>query len=243
MKSLRFIAFSCPHCPLQDDRAIGALLSVIAREKPHVVVHLGDGHEADAASRWPSEYGWTLDEEFAAHDDLLRAVRKSAPRARRVFLPGNHEDNMLSWNRIDRRVRGLCDYRQSDELRHYWEQPAEYIYDKRKGVFRLGQVVFAHGYEHGISGDEAQAFLLGDPGGLVVLGHTHRPTELTQARRTATIPLPYWHINAGCLRNLKPPYMRRKRSHLWGHACVVGHANPSARGKLDRQWDARLVRL
>lgn len=242
MESVSFVAFSCPHCPLQDGGAVAWMLDRIGSLRPDVVVHLGDGHEADSASRWPSEYDWTLADEFAAHEALLKAIRKAAPRARRVFLPGNHDDNLLSINRIDKRLRGLCDYRaksNSPELHEYWEQPVEYVYDRRRGVFRIGQVSFCHGFESGANGDEYHAILLGQPYGLHVTGHTHRPTPVVvQAMRTRGIPLPYWYANPGCLRDLKPPYMKRRRSHGWGQGIVVGAASVTKSPRLSRQWEA-----
>lgn len=244
MKLVKFAAFSCPHCPLQDERAIEWLLGRLEAEKPDVLVHLGDGHEADSASRWPSEYDWSLRDEFDAHDALLGRLRKAVgKKTRLVFLPGNHDANLLSIGRIDKRIRSQCDYRDPDnepELQH-WEQPCEYVYDKRKGVFRLGQVSFAHGFEHGASGDEFQALLLGVPFGLHITGHTHRPTPMPmRCYRTKAVPLPYWFANPGCLRDLKPPYMERKRSHQWGQGVVFGETAIQKSPRMSRQWDARV---
>ena len=47
-----FVAFSFIHAPLQDESAFAAMLEVLAREQPDVVVHLGDGHEMSWASRF-----------------------------------------------------------------------------------------------------------------------------------------------------------------------------------------------
>jgi predicted phosphodiesterase len=242
VESTSFVAFSCPHCPLQDEGAVEWLIERVASIRPDVLVHLGDGLEADSASRWPTEYPWSLADEFAEHERFLKRLRKASPRSRRVFLPGNHEDNLLSINRIDRRLRGLCDYRSRSncpELAEHWEQPVPYVFDRRAGVFKIGQVSFSHGFESGARSDESQAILLGQPFGLMVTGHTHRPTPgVMRAMRTQTIPLPYWYANPGCLRDLKPDYMRRKRSHAWGHGLVTGRASPVRGGRLSRMWEA-----
>lgn len=221
----KFIGFSCTHFPLQDDKAINWLGENIEMEKPDVIVHLGDGHEADAPSRWPSEYLHTLLDEFRQHNKFLKYLRQIAPNARKVFLPGNHEENITGANRIAPKLRGLCDYRELEPELEHWEQPAEYVYDRNRGVFRLGQVTFAHGFEANASSDELQSITLGLPYGLTVLGHTHRPVAVTQAKRTAVVPLPYWFANSGCLLNMNIEYMRRKRSHLWGQGLVVGTYN------------------
>jgi predicted phosphodiesterase len=241
MKATKFLAFSCPHCPLEDRAAVDWMIGRIEDEKPDVIVHLGDGHEADSASKWPAENDWEIRDEWESHNGFLERVRKAYPKARRVFLPGNHDDNFAQIGRIDNRVRNALHYRDHEPALAHWEQPAPYVYCRRKGVFRIGQVTFAHGYECGANSDEMQSILLGVPFGLFVSGHTHRPTPLVgRARRSANVPLPYWFANAGCLRDLKPAYMQRKRSHLWGQGVVIGEAMPLKSPRMSRQWEARV---
>jgi predicted phosphodiesterase len=221
-----WLFFACLHVPLQDKDFIDWLIEEIKRRKPDVIIHGGDGHEADSASRWPSEYDWTLSDEFREHNEILKRIRKANPGSRRVFLPGNHDDNILALNRIDWKLRDLCDYRDHEPELKNWEQPAKYIYDRERGVFRIGQVTFAHGYESGVSADEYQAYQLGLPYGLFVSGHTHRPVPVTQAQRTKAIKLPFWYANAGCGRDMvNVPYMLRRRRFDWGQGIVVGEAD------------------
>lgn len=225
-----FLAFSCPHVPLHDPEAIDWLEDNIRERSPDVLIHLGDGHEADSASRWPSEYDWCLSDEIEQHNDLLKRLRMAAPKARRVYLPGNHDDNIVTLNRIDKKLRGLCDYRvlESELASGNWEMPCTYqngYVRSKQNVFRLGQVSFAHGWEASASADELQACDLGLPWGLFVSGHTHRPTPVTQAHKTKTQPLPFWYANAGTLRDIdEVPYMDRKKRSKWGQAIVVGEA-------------------
>lgn len=247
-RSVRWLAFGCTHVPLHDHSACARLVERISQYQPHVVVHLGDLYEADSASRWPSEYDWSLADEFRAADAMLRSIRKAAPKATRVFLPGNHDDNLLALDRIPRKIRERCDWRVrqygsdgtwlNEELLTHWRRPAKYMYCRRRGVWRIGQVTFSHGYEHGGNCDEYHTLLLGVPNGLYVGAHTHRPTPVTQALRTRDVPLPYWHCNVGCLRELKPPYVARKRTHRWGHAMVLGEALPVKSWRASREWGA-----
>jgi predicted phosphodiesterase len=241
----KFVAFSCPHCPLQDKEAVDWLLGRIDGLRPDVVVHLGDGHEADSASRWPSEYTWGIKDEFKAHNAFLRDIRKVTRRGTRlVFLPGNHDDNFQAVGRLPDKLRGALDYRDAvhePELAEHWEIAAEYDYHRTRGVFRLGQVAFAHGYEAGVNADKFHAVMLADPGGLYVGGHLHRPTMgIQRASLTAAVPLPYWYANPGCLRNLSPQYMRRQRKHNWGQGLVHGECNPLARGRIKPDWKAHV---
>jgi predicted phosphodiesterase len=244
-KWVKWLAFSCPHCPLEDMDAIRWMLERIRHHAPDVIVHLGDGHEAAGASKHPNEDSFTLKEEYAAHNKLLEDVRTTAELAgdkpvRCVFLPGNHDDNILAACRIDAKVRELCDFRLHEPELQNWEQPTEYVYNRKRGTFSLGQVTFAHGYECGQSSDEFQSILLSQyTHGLFVSGHTHRPVHVTRAQKSKGVPLPYWYANAGCMRDLKPSYVARKRTHGWGQAVVVGEAQLINSPRVTRQWEAQ----
>ena len=244
----KFLAFSCTHCPLQDNEAIEWLIQQIRQHKPDVIVHLGDGHEMASCSRWPNEYDWDLELEYVEHNRILRNVRKAAPKdARLLFLPGNHDANLLAVGRLDKRYRNLLDYRdhESEFIEKNWEIPTSYEYNKQRGVFRLGQVTFAHGYEAGQNADEFHTLLLGVPYGLYVGGHTHRPMAPTRAFRTKAVPLPYWYANAGCMREMNPDWMKRKRSNLWGQAAVLGEVSILKSPRVNKNWNAetRIFRM
>jgi predicted phosphodiesterase len=245
---IKFAAFGCTHCPLQDDEAVAWAVEQVARHKPDVVVHLGDGHEADSASRWPTEYDWSLEDEFDAHNTLLAKFRKAAPDAQRIMLPGNHDANLSACGRIDKRLRSLADFRKHEPEMAHWRMPASYVYCRKTGCWRLGEVVFAHGYECGQSSDRDHAIYFANEFGLYVGAHTHRPTPdgaPVQCRMTATRPLRYWYANVGCLRDLKPDYMARKRSELWGQAVVLGSVEVTKSPRRDRTWEAetRIFRM
>lgn len=248
---VKIVAFSCTHCPVQDKQAIKWLCSQIADFKPDVLVHLGDWMEADAASRWPSEETYSLEEEIAEADRVAVEIHDAAPEAERVWLLGNHDKNILDKGRIDGKVRSMCDFRrpQFDDSGEQinknllgWKIVADYHYCRTRGVVRFGQVTLAHGYEAGTKADENHSVLLGCPMGLYVGGHTHRPTHVTQAIKSAGVPLPYWYANAGCLRDLSPHYMRRQRGFQWGHGCVLIEADtrvgPHKSLRMSRRWTA-----
>lgn len=243
----KFLAFSCPHVPYLDKYALDRLMKAISEHKPDLIVHLGDGHEASAASRFDEESEHSLQEEFAQHDGFLAKIRKQAkPGTRLVFLLGNHDDNILSWGRIDKRVRGLCNFVEWEhELKSgAWQMPLKRYEFHRSGVYRVGPVCFGHGWKHGVTADEHHAILLADPFGLYVGGHTHKPTPVTQCYKTRLTPLPFWYANTGCLRNMNPEYILRKQSNLWGQGCVVGetvnHPGPFGKNR-KREWEAETI--
>lgn len=242
-KFVKAIAFSCVHCPHQDEKAVAWLRAQIKEERPDYVVCLGDLLEADAASRWPGEQKHDLATEFKNADAFLRSIKDAAGDARLIFIEGNHDNNIRAANRIPEKLRALCDYRQSIPAMADWTFGAEYEYHRSRGVWRLGQVSFMHGYETSAAGLDTQAITMGNPFGLSVWGHTHRPTEATQVYR-AQAPLPYWRMDVGCICKMDTEYMKRKRQWAWGQACAVINLNPSAgtakSPRMSPHWDADL---
>jgi predicted phosphodiesterase len=230
MATVKFAAVSCTHAPLQDDYAVTWALNEIEEFKPDVLVHLGDLLEASAASKFPKEDDWSLEDEYTQGNVLLSQFAKAAgKKARKVFLPGNHDFNIRSYARLPKDVRSLLDYRKHMPALAEWEQPVdEYVYDRNRGVFRIGQVTFAHGFAAGVQADKQHALDLGLPYGLYIGGHSHQPRPVEQVRANQTTPLPYWMSNVGTLRDIwttADTWMRRKRRHLWGQAMIVGEVN------------------
>jgi len=243
--NVKFIAFSCTHCPLEDPEAIRWLHQQIEDVKPDYVIHLGDLLEADSASRFPAENPWDLKDEFDAAERMLSGIREvGGPDCTYVMLEGNHDLAVRDQNRIDKRLRSLCDWRDLKEMDN-WVVGAEYNYCRKRGVYRLGQVAFSHGFECGSNAGAQQSVYLGNEYGLFVWGHSHRPEQVQQTMWTKTRPLRYWHANAGSLANMDREYMRRKRKQMWGQACVVGECALTKSPRLSRCWSAetRIFRM
>ena len=247
MERKTWLAFSCTHCPYQDEEAIAWLLEQIAGYRPDVLVHLGDGHEAEAASRWNDEAMHKLLDEYESHNDLLARLRKAAPkRARLVFCEGNHDANIGAKDRLDKRIRELVDYRRHEpELRHWKIIP--YINDGNSGAYRLGQVTFTHGFGVSRSAVRADQLTFTREFGLFVHGHTHRPTSPGPAERLlwGEYPINRWRVNPGCMRDLKPEYMRRRSTQRWGQGCIVGTAAPLKSPRARPEWtsETRVFRM
>lgn len=240
-----FLAFSCPHVPLLDEHAHEFLLDQLAKHQPDIVIHLGDGHEADSASRWPTEYTWDLADEYREHNAFLESIRLTVPKAKKIFCQGNHDNNLLSIARLDKKIRSLTHWKHWEPELASWEI-IDYVYCRKNGCYRIGDVVFTHGFEAGTSADELQALYFANEYGLYVGGHTHRPLAGVprQAMRTKTRPLRYFYTNPGCLRDLKPDYMLRQRSELWGHGVTIGVAETYRhRNRYTCNWEAETVVL
>lgn len=234
----KFLAFSCTHCPVQDTKALQWLHKQIEDVKPDYLIHLGDLLEADGASRFPAETDWDLKDEFDSAEGMLKDLREVAgPECTNVILEGNHDLAVRDQNRIDPKLRSLCDWRDLPEMDN-WVIGAEYNFCRKRGVFRLGQVAFTHGFECGSNAGSQQSVYLANENGLLVWGHSHRPEHVQQTMWTKTRPLRYWHANAGTLADLDREYMRRKRKQMWGQACVVGEVKLTKSPRMQRCWSA-----
>ena len=222
---MRGIAYSCPHAPLTDPEWEAWLCKRIKEEKPDVVVCLGDLHEANHASRWPTVYHWNMYDERVAVSAHLDRVSKAHADAKRYLLMGNHDDNMLNVLRNDSVKLGddVFDWTQwYPQLRNGdWEVGCEYVYDPEWGAIQLGQITLTHGYSAGTQADKEMALVMGMPYGLTISGHTHRPKPVTQVTATTRVSLPYWSANPGCGRTLKPDYVKQKLTADWGQGLVV----------------------
>ena len=122
----------------------------------------------------------------------------------------------------------------------------DYTYCPIKGCYRLGQIVFTHGFETGVNSGKFQSFIFSHEYGLLVYGHTHRPSQSGPPERveiTRSMPVNYWFANPGCLRDLKPEYVISKRTHMWGHGVIVGCSDAAKHNSRPyaRTWTSQTI--
>lgn len=224
----KVVAFSCVHAPFTRKDAWAWLLQIIRTEKPQVVVNLGDWLEADAASVHPDEHEHSLIDEYRFAASQSEQIRKAAPKAKLVWLLGNHDDNLQikDARRIPRKVREAAHWNNSawgEEFKR-WKQIS---YEKSKyGCHHEGPITFYHGYDCGQNTDQREAIEFAgmtgwQPGRLFVRGHTHRPVRVSQCLLNQNTPLPWWYANVGTLGPLKPQYAKRRNTMRWGAGCLV----------------------
>jgi len=238
-----FVAFSCVHAPLHDPEAIDNIVELIGREQPDVVVHLGDGHEMSWASRFDDAGEVDALSEYEEHNKILKCIRTASPDSRRVFLPGNHEWRLYS-PRIEPCIRAALHWRKHQPEMQHWEEPCKYLFCRHRGVFRIGQVSFCHGFSSSNTGIKREVTSLTREWGLYVHGHLHRPTQEGPPERVlagASWPLNWWRANPGCLREMSPEFMTGQDKGLWGHGAVVGKAQLIKSPRSKRCWEARTI--
>lgn len=240
---VKFAAFGDVHLPHVRLDAWQFAVSVVRDYAPALFVSMGDFLEGEAASKHPNDQDSDLRSEFRQAADMLAEIRNACPDdTRYVFLWGNHEDNLLRCGRLDKPIRSMADPNESKSLGPelaYWKQ-VPYIRSDR-GMFTAGQVGFIHGY---VSNEELQAieFAGHRSNMLIVAGHSHRPIPPTQCKRSAKIPLPYYHANAGTLGPLQPDWAARMNTRAWAAAVILGTYNPTPDwSSKEPQWRAETI--
>jgi predicted phosphodiesterase len=243
----RFLCFSCLHAPITHSGYFDWLLGQIEEHKPDVIVNLGDWYEGLVAKRFTTydSEDWTCEDEHEAVGLQASAINKVAPKAKKVWIWGNHDDNLFGNqpDRLPKGVRSLIKYTKhvsvAEPLKDWSIRDR---YDHRE-KFRLGPVTFQHGCAHSASAEKDGAYLYGVPYGLYVQGHTHRPLPVTQARERK-VNMAYWYANPGCGMDWdKANYMARNSMALWGRGCIVGDtagAHQHRTAYASKQWDAEL---
>ena len=247
VKKASFLACSCLHVPFNPPETVDWLLGRLSDLQPDVFVFLGDLFDSSAVSVHPHEYEHSLELEYEEGADIFSRVMKAIPNSKYVWCLGNHDANIRSEDprRSPKQLRSLFDrnnhFVYGKVFRKFKQIP--YIKDGR-GVYRLGQVGFFHGWDAGVNSDELESLQMANLTGgqawrLFVRGHTHRPTRVTQCLRTKKIPLPWFYANAGTLGPLKPPYTHRKDTFNWGAGLVIGETSLSSpRRPSASEWDA-----
>ena len=254
-RTARFAAISCVHCPFESKDAQEWLLRRLEEDGEQLTdfILLGDLFESAAASVHPDEHGHTLADEYeAAAAYLTLIVGFLNKKCRLHWCLGNHDDNLQTKDsrRTDWRTRDLIHWNQSEwsETFRAWKQ---YPYIKpsihdQKGCLQLGQCIFMHGFDAGQNSDELEGLQVAYATGghahrLVVRGHTHRPKNVTQCRRSAKVLLPYWTCNAGTMGPIQPAYMARKDVSQWSPGIVWGEAKVNTPSRFSaKEWDAHV---
>ena len=237
----KFAAISCSHSPFTSRERMQWAVKQIEAHKPDVIIHLGDGLDADAASKYPSEYGHTILDEFRHLESEVLAPLALIGATKLVYLEGNHEYNLVdNPGRIDPKLKPV--------IRERWRQTTDgwhvvpYCATQR---WCIGQVTFRHGAKCGVNADRQEALLYGVENGLHVMGHTHRPRPVTRIELPGAIPMAYWYANPGYLAERSAMmYTHRINTEGWGFGVVIGEAHTTGEGRrryASRRWDAELI--
>lgn len=99
LASKRALVTSDWHVPFFDRRAFGQFLHVVQTRKPHLIILNGDlvdFYPISTHLRHPARQ-LSLQDEIDTLRILLQILRETAPRARIVYLLGNHEERFIKY--------------------------------------------------------------------------------------------------------------------------------------------------
>jgi hypothetical protein len=194
--------------------------------KPDVLIHLGDAFDFSSIRKGasPEEKAMSMIDDFHAGCEFLEALYKGF-RGEKYYLFGNH-----CWRLYD--VANGADGPRSDAAQMIIEK-IQYLFkrlnvkttpfDSRKGVLRIEDMAFVHGYCHAQNAAKQHAETYGGTAKLVFAGDLH--TSLYW-RSVSIDPVECYHIP--CMTGLDPDYARRHRSklrHCQGWAEVYDYNN------------------
>ena len=254
IKKATFAAISCIHVPCENTEAKQLMLSALSDNPPTHFILLGDLFDAGAVSVHPSEFEHALEDEYESGHKYLSDIMEVLPDSTElIWTHGNHDDNILAKDprRSPRGLRSLLSWNKHYEFGELYRKWKQIPYSKsKKGMYKLGQVYFYHGFDAGVNSDDLETLQMAMMAGghahrLFIRGHTHRPTMgVVQCKRSLKIRLPWYYANVGTMGPLNPDYMNRRDSSGWGAAMVVGEAALSEpRRPSTSDWDAHVVQF
>jgi hypothetical protein len=161
----KWLAVFDNHGKLADPSAIEAMLEFKRHWKPDITIHGGDGFDLACLRK-----GASKDEEFEevgadidAGKDFLRKLRPN------VYMRGNHCERLWDVAQGHNPIAARFATKAIEEILASMPKAQVFPYDKRAGVYQLGNLRFIHGYASGINAarSTAQAYKS------VVMGHCH----------------------------------------------------------------------
>jgi UDP-2,3-diacylglucosamine pyrophosphatase LpxH len=170
----RIAVISDLHHPFQDDVAIDCALAAIRDFDPQFLVLLGDYFDCYPISDHDQEPGRAdyLQDEFDAAQPTHRKINEATPRAKKVFVEGNHCHRI---RRLQARNPGLFKLR-SLELPIAADLPKDWMCYPNQTRFKAGSLTLLHGDTRGrgTSSKHAAAGMLDKLRTSCLFGHLHR---------------------------------------------------------------------
>ena len=215
------------HIPEHDRKAWKAFLRFAKDLSPAFVVLAGDFLELHSVSQHGAFNRELLNEDFAHGRQAIEAIKTAAPKAKLIYLEGNHETRLPRY--IASKVpslSGTLDLPSGLKLKDYgvaWV-------GETKQPWSRGKLDVIHGHQMG-KGPKHHAMrmadLYGTPNRVVVYGHTHKPQMFSSPGlggiKTA--------IGLGCMRTLQPEWLHGANAG-WGHGFALAEVSASGRASV-----------
>ena len=158
------------HFPWADKQALKEVYRAIRREKPNVVIQLGDLYDQYVFSRYDRDMNLITPEDEVKlakkqATEFWAEVHKIVPRARKIQLIGNHDVRVRK--RVMEKLPELATILDVKGMLYTW--PHVEVLPSDKDSVEIDGVVYTHGWMTKL-GDHMKYF-----GKSVVHGHSHKP--------------------------------------------------------------------
>lgn len=208
-KAKKVIFVSDTHAPFEDQTAIDIACQIIADEQPDILVHLGDLVDFYSISKYekdPTRRILLQDELEAAARVLGKFDQSVSKSARKIFVPGNHEERLSKYIKHNAPALAGVPHLQLNNLLGLENLGWEYI---EHDLELFPEFLIKHGdlvrQNSGYSarGEIDRSWMSG------ISGHTHRLALYTytpKLRHLRTQQPAFW-VENGCLCTLDPEWM------------------------------------
>lgn len=216
-KNRKVFVIGDTHFPFHCKKAYAKMLKVIRKEKPDVVIQIGDLLDWYCASKYPKSLnvGTPLEEiklGVKLATKMWEDIKKIVPRAECHQLLGNHDARMPK-----RIMEKLPELESFFNLKRYYQFKNVNVKTSDKEYIVIDGVAYVHGWMSK-SLDHAKYFNMP-----VVHGHRHRPTVEYDRKNL-------WSMDVGYMADSKSEVMGYTQSKFtkWAKACgiVEGGKNP-----------------
>jgi hypothetical protein len=186
-KWVKFVFFSDNHGDMEDTSVTDALVRFIDKFKPHHRIHGGDCFDIKALRKGAEgkEVNDSLEKDISMGCEFIRRVKPT------VFLWGNHEDRLFK----------TMESSGSGIIRDYCKEIIDYIvstlkevgcktikpYHAEDGTYKIGPIVFCHGYTANQNSVKEHAIHYAPSGGACVIGHLHTIMQANARRHKGVV--------------------------------------------------------
>ena len=214
------------HIPEHDRRAWKAFLLLAKDARPDYIVLAGDFLELHSVSQHGAFNRELLNEDLAHGRQAIEAIKTAAPKAKIVYLEGNHETRLPRFLAAKApSLEGTLDLQKGLKLREYdvtWVTETQQPWSKGcLDVIHGHQMPGKHGPKHHAA---RMTELYGAPKRVVVYGHTHKAQTHTAPGLSGIKTA----VGLGCMRTLQPSWLHGANAG-WSHGFAVAELSASGR--------------
>ena len=227
LKYKKWVAVFDNHGDCVDRNAEKVTFEFIKHFKPEIRIHGGDAFDFRALRRKATDE----EKQSGIEEDYNEGMSYLQRLNPQVFLRGNHDERLYDAANFGTNgvLRDLCG-KLADEIKTKLSHVEILPYDKRKGVYALGNLKVIHGYNTGITAARQAAMAYGS----VIMGHVHANDFFSVP---SLEPRRGWAI--GCQCRLDMDYNRGQLNTLrQSHGFAYGLVYPSGSFRL---WQAEEI--